>query len=871
MEKFELTSLWNSSLGLKNQQDNSQKQIEFLCSSFFRLREKAKLLASEINRSLPDFTVHDITHADALWGIASLVLPEGQTLNPAEAFVLGAAFLIHDLGMGIVAYESGIETLSELDLWKDTYASLKNKYGESFEDSVIKKWSSQIVLRELHAQRASVLATFSWKDVDGSRTYLIDDQDLRNSYGDIIGKIAASHGFAIEDMLKLLGTNLCGAPGFLPSYWTIDPIRLGCIVRVVDAINVDDRRAPDFLFMLRNPTGLSKKHWTFQNKLNQPILKKDRLLFTSKSPFTLKECDSWWLCYDTLRMIDSELRSVDSLLSDLGKERLAVKGIACIDTPMRLSETVKVEGWEPVDTTINVSNVPKLVATLGGEELYGRNMLVPLRELIQNASDAIRARRLLEDEPNFNGKIKVSLGNDGEKFYIDVEDNGVGMTTSVMTKSLLDFGESFWGTSFMHKEFPTLEAKGYHSTGKYGIGFFSVFMWGNKISVYSRKYILGREQTNVLEFSSGVTERPILRKATKTEYIKDGGTKIRVWLRDKSILHDILFDYSLNKEVTLEEILGRLCPSLDCNLYYGENSEPLVSRDDWISLPPLQLLSRIYGKSKFTLLKDKEKDNVSFIAKNIRLLYDENKIPIGRIALFNNDNIYIEGDISLSTGVLTLGGLVASHTKGLVGIIKGKSINASRHFGYPLVSENQISEWATEQAKLLSKCSLNNECQEACAEIVCCLRGDTQKLKCFGHQDGYLTFSELVEKIKKDKLEKCIFVSESSIHYKYSNLVDGIVFEGNPNVFWGESGSFSIIGYWGTDDNLNMWPNQEGYSYGKSIADLFTKAVAQAWNISIEELKSNSLFSSDDRRYSAEIGTFAGKPVVDDFVDIYKK
>lgn len=43
-------------------------------------------------------------------------------------------------------------------------------------------------------------------------------------------------------------------------------------------------------------------------------------------------------------MIDSELRSVDSLLSDLGKERLAVKGIACVDSPMRLSETVKVEG-----------------------------------------------------------------------------------------------------------------------------------------------------------------------------------------------------------------------------------------------------------------------------------------------------------------------------------------------------------------------------------------------------------------------------------------------------------------------------------------------------------------------------------------------
>lgn len=871
MEKFELTNLWNSSLGLKNQQDNSQKQIDFLCSSFFRMRNKAKLLASEINRSLPDFTVHDITHADTLWGIASLVLQESQTLNPAEAFVLGAAFLIHDLGMGIVAYENGIETLSELDLWKDTYASLKKKYGESFGDDDIRSWSSQIVLRELHAQRASALATFSWKDADGRQTYLIDDQDLRDSYGDIIGKIAASHGSTIEDMLNLLGTNLCGAPGFLPSSWTIDPIKLGSIVRVVDAINVDDTRAPSFLFVLRNPKGLSKKHWTFQNKLNQPILKKGRLLFTSKSPFTLNECDSWWLCFDTLRMIDSELRSVDSLLSDLGKERLAVKGIACVDSPMRLSETVKVEGWEPVDTTINVSNVPKLVATLGGEELYGRNMLVPLRELIQNASDAIRARRLLEDEPDFDGKIKVSLGNDEDDIYIDVEDNGVGMTTSVMTKSLLDFGESFWGTSLMHKEFPTLEAKGYHSTGKYGIGFFSVFMWGSKISVYSKKYMLGREQTNVLEFLSGVTERPILRKATKTEYIKDGGTKIRVWLRDKSILHDILFDYSLNKEVTLEEILGRLCPSLDCNLYLGESNEPLVRRDDWVTLPPLQLLSRLYGKSRYTVLEEQQKDKLNLISQNMSLLYDDAGTPIARIALYNDEQFFVEGRFSIGNGALTLGGLVSSHTKGLVGIVKGESINASRHCGYPFITEKQISEWATEQAKLLSESSLSYDCQEACAEIVCCLRGDTQGLKCFGHRDCYLSYSELVDKIKKDKLDKCIFVSESSIHYRFNNLVDGIRFESNPNVFWGEAGSFSILGYWGFDDQLNQWPNPDGYLYEKSISDLFIKAVAEAWNIGIEDLKSKSQFSSDETRYSSEIGTFAGKPVIDDFVDILKR
>ena len=131
------------------------------------------------------------------------------------------------------------------------------------------------------------------------------------------------------------------------------------------------------------------------------------------------------------------------------------------------------------------------MATLGGKELYGKNYKVPLRELIQNASDAIRARRILDDDDSFDGKIRVKFGEDANGTYIEISDNGVGMSSLVMTQSLLDFGQSFWGTNLMHKEFPLLEAKGYSSTGKYGIGFFSVFMLGSKVQVISRKYLLG--------------------------------------------------------------------------------------------------------------------------------------------------------------------------------------------------------------------------------------------------------------------------------------------------------------------------------------------------------------------------------------------
>jgi len=51
------------------------------------------MLAGDIHRDLPDLTVHDITHLDALWEMADLVAGPDYPLNPLEAFALGAVFL----------------------------------------------------------------------------------------------------------------------------------------------------------------------------------------------------------------------------------------------------------------------------------------------------------------------------------------------------------------------------------------------------------------------------------------------------------------------------------------------------------------------------------------------------------------------------------------------------------------------------------------------------------------------------------------------------------------------------------------------------------------------------------------------------------
>lgn len=692
---------------------------------------------------------------------------------------------------------------------------------------------------------------------------------LTNSYGDIIGKIAASHGTTIDRMMNVFGADLKGAPGFLPSFWTIDPIKLGCLMRAVDAIDVDDSRAPSLLFALRKPIGISKEHWTFQNKLNQPTVKGNKILFTSKSPFDIKESDSWWLCFDTLRMIDGELKTVDSFLSDLGRDTLDVNGVAYIDSPSRLTESVKVVGWKPVDTTINVSDVPKLVATLGGKELYGKNYKVPLRELIQNASDAIRARRILEDDDSFDGKIRVKFGEDNNGIYIEVSDNGVGMSSLVMTLYLLDFGQSFWGTNLMHKEFPFLEAKGYSSTGKYGIGFFSVFMLGTKVQVISRKYLQGREQTHVLDFMHGLDSRPILRCANPDEFIKDGGTIVRVWI-EKDIQKSLLYDRFLEKQISISEMLERLCPSLDCNLYVEEESTPVISRNDWIIMDSKELLLRIHGRSRCAVANEQQTKLLDLLAQNMKKITDSDGNIVARASLYLADKYPVHGHLNLCEGIITIGGLNAGIIRGLVGIVKGYSVNASRNYGMLIVSYAEVSKWATEQSQMLANSWLDGNEQMHCATIVRQLGGSTGDLKCFEYRNGYISCNELVSYIKKENIEECIFLSDTAVSLEFRRRNDKRFFIANPNVFWGESGMVSILCNVPDFEYSLKWPNRKRVLEA-SMSNLFMEKLAEVWETDVDTLKANARISTDEVRYSAVVGTFGGQNANYDFVDVFKK
>jgi len=445
------STLWKTSLGAESSWGHKEL-CNRLVSSMVNFEKNAGVLAAEISRDLPDFTVHDISHLNSLWEMGSLIAGENLRLNPLEAFVFGGAVLLHDLGMATAAYVDGIDSLKLGKEWEDTLELLFREFlqrtptdneRKDIPESVIKS-AIEHRLRSLHAINAERLLEMTWKTKNNNNTYrLLEDQELLDHFGETIGRIASSHWWPIEKCSKELDIMLPSPVSFPPD-WTIDVLKISCLLRVSDASHIDIRRAPGFLWALRNPNEEANLHWNFQNKLSRPIINNGLLIYNSTRAFTDREMKSWWLAYDTLNMIDKELRNVELALNESNRESFEAKGVKGVESPERLSKHVRVSGWVPVNANIHVSNLPKLVKQLGGEALYGSNMIIPLRELIQNACDSIEARRKIQSK-NLNwGKIIIRLGKDvtGEG-WIEIEDNGLGMTEQVLTDKLLDFGSSF--------------------------------------------------------------------------------------------------------------------------------------------------------------------------------------------------------------------------------------------------------------------------------------------------------------------------------------------------------------------------------------------------------------------------------------------
>lgn len=704
----ESTSMWGRTLAARPE-DPHQIHRDKLRVALMQMRDNCMVLARQIHPNLPGLTVHDESHLDALWHTADLIAGPDFAMNPLEAFVFGGAVLLHDTALTLVAYPGGLASLKATVEWQDEAASMPENLGQDAEKELLFR-----VLRTLHAKQAEALASASFaRPNTNEQIYLLGDAELRDAYAYSIGRIAHSHHWDSSVLADRLQMVVGPLPGF-PAEWSLNELKIACLLRTADAAHIDSRRAPTLLYAISQPSGISQLHWEFQNKLHQVARSADKLIFSSGSPFTAEQASSWWLCHDTLKMIDREIKNCNAILTDKVILPFAAKSVAGIESPLLLAHHIKVSGWRPVDAAVHVSDPVHLAKTLGGRNLYGDGLQAPIRELLQNAVDAVRARRLQEDRGNEWGRVRLLIEKNGEDIWLHVDDQGIGMSEAVLTGPLIDFGKSLWSSGLLQEEFPGLRSKRLKPIGKFGIGFFSIFLLGDEVRVVSKKYNTGDSEARVLEFSQ-LTRRPLIRRSNPNELPRDFSTRVSVKLKNYP-QREITNPYATHR-YRLSSFVKVLVVAVDVQVEFQDDlsEENWTHSANWLNSSARQFLSE--------LLPD-ESARSEIVAAHEPLLTsirDASGNIYGRAAIAitssrrrgSSTGCYTSvGGFTSGLGMRDLSEVVIMLDQELdrasginfnyIGILAGETESAARNWAKVEIPKSALADWATNQVALLN-------------------------------------------------------------------------------------------------------------------------------------------------------------------------
>ena len=156
------------------------------------------------------------------------------------------------------------------------------------------------------------------------------------------------------------------------------------------------------------------------------------------------------------------------------------------------------------------------------------NREIFLRELISNASDALEKLHFesLKGTELVDSKaaLEIEISLDKDKNILTISDTGIGMTDKEITKNIGTIAKS--GTADFLKKAAGSTEESSNIIGKFGVGFYSVFMVADEVVITSRSYV--KDEKAVQWRSEGVGTFEIQSVNKKTPR----GTKIEIHLKD---------------------------------------------------------------------------------------------------------------------------------------------------------------------------------------------------------------------------------------------------------------------------------------------------------------------------------------------------
>jgi molecular chaperone HtpG len=355
--------------------------------------------------------------------------------------------------------------------------------------------------------------------------------EVGNGLDDLCGLVARSHGIGLRDTFdylrdKYYGLSLCR---------NIHAPFLMVLLRIGDYIQVDASRAPAASLRvrsLRNPVSIGE--WSAHRSIvdvREDEQDQEAILVVAKPPDNStylrlrsllnglqRELDTSWAVLGEvysrqgdLRRLGIRLRRVRSNLDDLRMFRQEIDFI-----PGRFA-------FESAGTDL----LKKLIAPL-----YGDSPEVGIRELLQNAIDAVNERHAKStpkevvasaigvDPPEVFVRVEGSAEDGG---WVIVEDRGVGMTEDILRFYFLRVGASYRDSDAWRKAYTVGGSSVIVRSGRFGLGSLAAFLLGERIEVVTRH--VHSEKDEALAFTASIEDLAIEVHKTGRDHC---GTTIRV-------------------------------------------------------------------------------------------------------------------------------------------------------------------------------------------------------------------------------------------------------------------------------------------------------------------------------------------------------
>ena len=480
----------------------------------------------------PEYTDHGIEHIELTLDTACNLMTDKarKLLTEDDWVVLTTAVILHDFGMHLT--RDGFKTLISAqrpwgpiqpfdtqswgELWDDFFAEarryddrkLKSIFGDHYrnprplplEGLPWDDFDRLLVgefLRQHHPRLSHEIALYGFPSISGSAKSICPTTE-HSHYADMAGLIARSHGMPLRPCLDYLTDNYHNRVNPI----TVHATFLMVLLRIADFFQIQATRAPKEIIAVRKfNSPMSILEWSLHQCIND-------VSDTGEDPEALtiiakpKDVETFLRLKSWLQELQQELDTSWAILGEAygRQKKLNALGIQIrrvksnLDNITNFAATVS---YIPARLQFESSNVDMLKLLIG--PLYDYSPKIGIRELIQNAVDAVRELEDLVDnqhpewtnvdryEQECDVVVHFECDKDKKLLEISVTDRGIGMTVDVIRNYFLKAGASFRKSDqWKHQHEAEPGQSRVLRSGRFGIGALAAFLLGDEITVTTR-------------------------------------------------------------------------------------------------------------------------------------------------------------------------------------------------------------------------------------------------------------------------------------------------------------------------------------------------------------------------------------------------